>query len=451
LLFSSLALSGSFLFADTIDEPSVVSQRDIEALRDWINTKRQVTIKEIGGALSISGAVHFEMQAINETAWDYTKGKSIRQRGDGAPNFLEKKIAPPQPIINWDVGVDLMLDYRTDRTWASIKLEFDNNAGIYSGSDDKIKLRRAFLGGRAIDWDTFNMDIELGRQGLSSFMASKLQFRSRFDGLLFRINKEYEFAGTLYANMGAFVIDERNNHYGYAGELGLLQIASTGLYAKYSLIDWNTKTSAPHGVATNQEVSQLNISENNRGIRFNFLISQLLLGYRFVPVSWDKMIEVYVAGLYNHAAKQRFITDNKRAPGGGYLGFSIGQLRKKGDWNFDANYQILQAQAVPDFDVSGIGLGNTADAGLYNTKIDGTGDAVNAPNKSAAVAAGIPVADRFFSRGNGNYRGFQLTLNYLITDAITFQQQWQQSISLDDSIGGFRRYKQYEIEFIYGF
>ena len=53
-----------------------VSQEDIEALREFINTKRQVTIKEIGGSLSISGEVRTEFQATNETErWDGAEGR----------------------------------------------------------------------------------------------------------------------------------------------------------------------------------------------------------------------------------------------------------------------------------------------------------------------------------------------------------------------------------------
>ena len=47
-------------------DPDVVDQRDTEALRDWLDTQRQITIKELSGKLSISGEVRAEMQSTSE-------------------------------------------------------------------------------------------------------------------------------------------------------------------------------------------------------------------------------------------------------------------------------------------------------------------------------------------------------------------------------------------------
>ena len=54
------------------------------------------------------------------------------------------------------------------------------------------------------------------------------------------------------------------------------------------------------------------------------------------------------------------LTNGKRANAGGYAGFTLGELKKKNDWSLDINYQVVQAQAVPDYDSSGIGLGKLA-------------------------------------------------------------------------------------------
>jgi hypothetical protein len=75
LFACGLMLTSYGLFADTIEGQTDVQQRDNKALQDWINAKRQVTVKEIGGALSISGEVRFEYQCINE------KINGIAQRG----------------------------------------------------------------------------------------------------------------------------------------------------------------------------------------------------------------------------------------------------------------------------------------------------------------------------------------------------------------------------------
>jgi hypothetical protein len=412
-LFSLLAafFAVSSLQASTIDAGDDVDQKDIYALREWINTKRQVTVRELGGALSIAGEVRTEFQTSSETV------NGVKQRGFGAPIFGVD--GTPIPANGFDVEVNLMFDYRTEESWGSVKLEFDNDAGVFSGTLNKLKLERAYWGVRLVDTDTVTFDTELGRRRLSTIMDSKIEFNSFFDGAWFKYDQSFESIGDFYLHAGVFVINENRNQFGYVGELGILNVANSGFYTKYSLIDWDTKH---FGSKINNE-------------RFDFVVSQLILGYKFLPKRLQKIVQLYVAGLYNHAANKLPISDNKKANLGGYIGFSIGELKKKGDWAFDANYQVLQAQCVPDFDVQGIGVGNALNTGFYTAKIDGKGG----PN------------DRKDAGGNVNYRGFALTLDYLLTNQLDFQQSWQQSITLDDHIGPFRRFKQYEIEFIYGF
>ena len=172
-----------------------------------------------------------------------------------------------------------------------------------------------------------------------------------------------------------------------------------------------------------------------QNLRYDFLVSQLIIGYKFLPSRLKKIVQIYVAGLINGNAHRTKLTHHSRANWGTYAGFSIGELRKQGDWALDVNYQVLAAQCVPDFDVQGIGLGNASNSGFYTIDVKGGG----------------PKTERTSAGGNVNYRGFQMTLDYLLTNQLNMQQSWQQSITLDKHIGPFRRYKQYEIEFIYGF
>lgn len=398
------------LAASTIEDSDDIDQKDINALREWINYKRQVTVKELGGALSLAGEVRTELQSSAETL------NGVKQRGSGAPPYNEGK---PFPTNGFDIEVNIMLDYRTEKSWSAIKLEFDNEAGVFSGTLNRIKLEKAYWGVRVLDTDQIIFDIELGRRRISTILDSKLEFNSFFDGAYFKYDQTFISLGDFYLHAGAFIINENNNQFGYLGEMGMMNIGRTGFYAKYSLIDWDTKDFA-------KEIDKQ---------RFDFVVSQLLLGYRWYPAKFQKIIILYAAGLWNHAAHKLPITNNKRANWGAYLGLQIGELKKKGDWAFDANYQVLAAQCVPDFDSAGIGVGNAANTGFYTSNVKGGGT----PN--TVKTAG----------GNVNYRGFQLTFDWLLTNQLDFQQSWQQSITLDNSIGPFRRYKQYEMEFIYGF
>lgn len=403
-LISSL-LAFSKLSADTVESADSLSDEEVRSIREWISTKRQVTVNEIGGNMSISGEVSTEFQATNERI------DGVKQRGSGG--------ATDEPARNYDIGFKLIFDYRTDRTWANGTLKFKNKAGMFGGTTNKIKLEKAFWGARLLQEGSTTLDLEVGRKPLYTVYASKVQFASLLDGFIFNLTHGFEKAGTVYVVPSVFFIDAKKDHIGLAGEVGFLEIMDTGFYTKYSVIDWDTKHSYEPAVQR----------------RFEFIVSQFTLGYSFVSKSWDKKINIYAAGLYNHRAKARELTGWRREAYGAYAGFSIGTARKKGDWAFDINYQLLAAQVVPSFDVFGIGIGNAADKGFYFNK-EGS-DNVATTQKTA--------------RGNTNWQGFGLNLVYLLTNNLALKQEYKQSITLQSDIGPFRRFKQYELKFVYGF
>ncbi len=393
------------LFADTIDLDRNEDQ-EIQALREWLNLSRQVTLKEIGGNLSISGEVRTEFQTKRELVNGKRQRGRIERRLGGARN-------------GYDIEVNLMFDYRTDRTWSSIKLEFDNDMGVFGSTADRIALEKAYWGARLIADDEATLDVEIGRRAMTAIFDSKIEFGSTFDGVLFDYKHAFKSVGDLRFGIGALLVYERRDQFAYVAEIGLLDIGRTGIYIKYSLIDWDTK----------------HYKRKFIDHRFEFLISQLILGYRFKVNCLEQFTILYLAGLRNHLAKRLELTHHQHANWGGYVGLSIGQLRKQWDWAFDINYQVVAAQAIPDFDYSGIGLGNSNKSGFYTKKIrpiDGDGP-------STRKTAG----------GTTNYRGFSITFDILLTDKINWQQSYMQSITLDNRIGPFRRYLQYEMEFIY--
>ncbi|MFY7843397.1 MAG: hypothetical protein ACOVOR_05230 [Rhabdochlamydiaceae bacterium] len=399
-------LSFSFLFSDTIDNSSDRSQSDIDALKEWVNSRRQIKIKEMGGTLSIGGEVRAELLSGRE----FKNG--VKQRGVGGISGLPKNV--------YDIEVNLMLDYRSERSWSGIKLEFDNDAGIYNGSLNKMKVEKAIIGYRLVDSDIYTVDLELGRRKMSSMVESKIMYSSFYDGFWLKWDRSYEKLGDLYAHGGYFIVDEKAHHYSYLFELGLLNLANTGFYTQYSLIDWHTKTYDDH---IKREV-------------FNFVVSHLTTGYKFTPKKLNKLVNLYLGGCFNHNAKKIDLSQNTRSNGAGYLGLSVGQLSKKGDWSLDINYQIVQAQAIPDFDNMCVGSGgNATDSGFYLKKIREMKER-QIPSEAA---------------GNGNCRGFQITFEYLLRDNLNIQQQWQQSITLNDHLGPFRKFNQYEIELVLSF
>jgi hypothetical protein len=336
----------------------------------------------------------------------------------------------------WDVEVNLMLDYRTDRTWAAIKLEFDNDMGQRSGTANKLRLEKAYLGGRIVPGDTFTMDGEIGRRYLYNVFDSKVEFGSIFDGLLIRFNKAFQSLGDSYCNLGAFLVNDKTNHYGFVGEIGALRIANIGLNLKYSLIDWFCPGSESERGNTNAENQIANL-------RYRFLVSQFLASYQFFP-EWigKRLIKFYGAALLNHLAESDPLAKAGvvgqgigKQNWGWYAGMSIGLVKKQGDWAVDANFQWVEAQVIPEFDNNGIGRGNSANSGFYTVHSDGSGG----PTTKATAT------------GNTNYYGFQVEGLYAFTDNLTIQQNFNWSWTLDTHLGPNIIYKQYEMEFIYAF
>jgi len=375
---------------------AATEEDEMEALKRWVQDKRLVTVKETGGDLSISGEVRVEYQNTNETK------NGIDQR---APNG--EYLAPSH---GYDVEVNLMLDYRTDKLWGAIKLEVDNNMGSQTGTGNKIRLEKAYFGGRLLDGSSYSLDGEVGRRCLGNAFSSKLQFASLFDGALLRFNKEYATLGNFYTSGAVFLISDQTDRYGQAIELGLLDINNSGAQVQYSLTNWRKNPFA---------------TEDDS--KFNFLVSQVTFARAFYPTYFTKVVKPYVGFLMNTVAKPTVQSANKKAPYGAYTGISLGKVKQKGDWAIDANYQYLQAQAVPQFDVSGIGVGNSAKTSFYD--VNNCNDAV----------------------GKTNYQGYRLEFLYALADNVTLFSCYQHSNRLDKQIGPEMKFRQFEVELIYAF
>jgi hypothetical protein len=396
LIFFSLSL-----FALESEESSD-DDIGMDAIRKWIRQKRMITVKELGGDLSLSGDVHVEMQGYNE------QKNRVQQRGPNGATAL--------PVYAYDVEFNLMLDYRSARTWGVIKVEYDNDMGQISGTTNRIALEKAYFGGRLIAGDTFTLDGEAGRRNIGNIYESKLQFGSLFDGILIKFNKASDAVGDFYFNPGVFLINDRINQYGYIGELGLLRIGNTGFYAKYSFVDWKRKFT-----------SEINF------LRFNFRISQAILGYQMT--THNIPVKAYLAGLLNHSANGNDRTGGKKANMGWYVGIAAGQVRKQGDWALDIYYQYAQAQAAPDFDAPRGKRGNAANVGFYTMNMDGTGAATT---QATAV-------------GNCNYEAGCFDFFYAISNSLTVQETFNISRNANKDIGPRFYFRSCEVELIYAF
>lgn len=352
---------------------------NLQALKEWLATKRAITIDERGGALSISGDIHVEYLALSEQL-------------NGVKNIGYRSYHPLIPEDQFDIEFNLMLDYRSDRTWGSVKVEFDNNAGILTGTFNHLFLERAFFGIRLFDTDNSTTELEFGRSFLTYNFDSQIQFGSIMDGILLKYNRSSAHFGDFYLLAAPFIVSEILTQISFVMETGLLNIWNTGFYAKYSLIDWNTK----------------NYADDRLDRANSFINSQFILGYRFKAPFFDAVTIVYAAYLINTAAKKYEILNNQKDNMAGYIGITMGELRKKHDWSFSTSFQIVEPQAIPYLDFNGIGIYNPENIGLYTI----------AGNKEGAATL------RETAVANGNYYGLVASFLYAIENNLTLSQRF---------------------------
>lgn len=411
-----------------------LSEKDWEDLNDYINSKRTINLNEKGCNLTIAGDVRVDWRHTNEKS--KIDGDTRHIRGGNNIDANGERV----PRNDFDIEFNLYFDYVCDRAWTVVQLQFDNTAGVefndlgcgewkyssntYEGDGDRngfhgsgfgcdLNLKKAYMGYNVCCCDDTRFDIEIGRRNLYHVFDSEVQFLSRFDGILLRYSSHSDCAGDWYVNLGAFVIDERSTHFGWVTEIGLLNPCDLCFDFKYSFIDWKKRGK--------------NRCEERNPEGHKFQVSQFTGYYHLDPEMLCMPAKIYGAFIWNHAADsfesdeyEYDIDRDKRYAW--YVGFRLGEVIGCGDWALDVQYQYVQAQAVPDRDVSGIGRGNWFDERLTKS-----------------------------GRGNTNYKGWRVEALYAITDNLAFDSVFEASREINKNIGGNHRYSQFQFEAIYAF
>lgn len=450
LPFVVVTVSGAVLHAGT-DDPGAFStvqeerERDPEAIDDYLKTKRSISIAEKGGNLSLSGEVRAEWDhmgvkthghlqrgysskklypnsALKKAAKAYLENnggsyKKLNYTQKAAYRAILTKLNPPYGRNEFTVQAAMILDYVAERGWASIKLQFENPAGLTSidrtalindsknimygsGKSSNVSLRKAFAGYNIWDNGTSRFDIELGRRKLYDVFDSRIQFYSQFDGILAKFTTSFDSVADVGVKLAGLVVDSTVNHYAWVGELDFLNLGDVGLDLKYSYIHWDFH----HKNRFNHY--------HPRGTQFNN--SQITAAYNYTPDFLQKKSQVYAAYLVNHAARANKWTDHKKANDAFYVGFTLGGVVKKNDWAFDLNYQWVEAQAVSDRDLSGIARDNPRNFSFYNRRCGGF----------------------------ANYKGYKGDFFYAITDNWTVNASFERVHQVSKRIGG--RHKSYQ-------
>ncbi len=384
-----------------------------------------------------------QLKFNGDIQWNFGNRTESQVNEEGQTIFLRgpDRIAP---FTATEVEVNLRANYKAEGHWANFAIQAANSVGTEiftrrwdpyeifkcsacggdpcgphgSGTFGEISLSKAYFGITLWETKTRKLNMEIGRNKMSSLFDSRIEFGSRFDGIaFFYTDDEIPFTGIetdLMVTGGPFIVDERSNHFGFAVETDFNQINASNFDIKYSFIDWR----------------KLGRNRYNCYDPFGwkFQNSQFFLAYTVSKDYVPKRVRFYGAFLINTAARSRTITitekhteKNKdeqnievittyhvhvpRANLGGYAGVIIGEVKKKWDWSLDFNVQAVQAQAIPDPDVDGIGTGNILKENFSES-----------------------------ARGKTNYKGWELQTLVRFTDILNFTTKFQMSWSLDPEI-----------------
>ena len=465
-----------------------LNTRDDQPVREFVESKENIDVKEKASNLEISGDVRFEWRTIREKgvvffldeysssyygSYEEPSSGSLYQEYRalrGGEHVDARGI--PISLNDFDVEFNLKLKYNFKKAWCYAHLQFDNPAGVRgrndcivpagfpvfnkegsevvdffsrdsrwaikgSGDSFSINLKRAYMGYNIWADGKHRLDIEVGRRKLDDVFDSEIEFTSRFDGVLLKYASSIQDFSDWYLDVGAFVIDERVNHFGWVAEIGLIDIMDSGLDLRYSIIDWQKRG------------FNRCLVDNPYGARF--LNSQVTVTYTIHPKFGSKQIEIpfefYGGFLINHLAKKEIFTHHKKKNLGWYAGLYVGNVNKEGDWSFDIEYIVVQAQAVSEFDVGSIGRGNILDENLLDI-LDESFPYASSDYSSVPSSGIVGIFPR---RGNTNFVGYRTEFLYAITDNLSIDLIFEISNEEDRRIGGRHSYNDFEIEAIYAF
>lgn len=393
---------------------SQVDEKNMKAIREYIDAKRNISVKEKGGSLRIGGDVRFEGTKVREIRDGYVitgskGGSAFGTAASGGSGYS-------YPSVSYDVEASLSFEYRKEKSYADVLLKFNHNAGLdtknytpntdvafiqdeysdsYKPTDSKIKLAKAYFGQEIWSDGMHSVDVNVGRQRLYDLFDSRIMFFRRFDGVALKYKGSVEGIGRPHASWGTMMIADRADHYGHIGEIGMAHILDTPFSLKYAYVDLAKSGTYSDGTYGSDDGHVGNTSNTRSQLfyrHFNYKVSQLL-GYFDVPAeyTWGKQTKLYAAYALNHKGKKRADFNGRRKNRAWYAGFTYGKIRAQGDYVLDLNYQWVQAESVPELDSGGLAIG------------------LNASNQSIAYN---PAA------GFNNYKGFVGNLSYLATEDI---------------------------------
>ncbi len=427
LLIAFVCCTTPYLFAETSnnfatqmsDLLDTVDQKESWAVREWMKSKR-IALNNKTGDFSIAGDVKAKWRNVHQKL-----GTQVVMPGPDTPSQW-----PSNPFT---IEFVLYLDYKADKTWASIKLDFDEAAGLFNGQANNLALVRANMGYHLYDDGRAIFDVIVGRQRSYELYSSQIQFNSTLDGFTGIYSTSLDSFADFNFQGGGYIFNAVQSHPVWIFQLGLHDILDTGFYTEYAFCDWHKNTlrtsfTNPAGGAPYIAGSE----------KWAFQTNQFVLGYDFNPEVFGRDVRLFGGILWNALARKRVMealsngkTKNSQNLGG-WVTLRMGSVQKAGDWAFQTQWQVVQPYAVPDWDVSGFGRGNATSSSLFGF-------------------TNFAKPQNFPGNGNANYNGFEIDLLYSVTNELVLEMRIQRSLATTKGIGRDSKYTNFSLATIYAF
>ncbi|MCH9632779.1 MAG: hypothetical protein S4CHLAM6_11210 [Chlamydiae bacterium] len=427
ILLVAFVCATSQLFAETSNNFAIqisdlldtTNQKDLWAVREWLRTKR-VALNNKLGDFSLSGDVKTQWRNVHQ----HLGGINITG-GINSPSGWNNNL--------YEVEFRLYFDYKADKTWASVKLDYDEAAGLFSGQSNNLALVRANMGYHLFDDGNMRLDVLVGRQRAYELYNSQIQFNSTLDGFTGMYSLGLDGLGDFNLHAGGYIFNALASHPVWMVQCGLHDIFDTGLYLEYSFVDWhkNTSSTPVTNVATGNSTF---LGSETWAFRNN----EFILGYAFNPEIFGRDVRLFGGILWNALARPRSMNrlsgrdvDSTQALAG-WIALQLGSVQRAGDWAFQAQWQVVQPYAVPDWDMAGMGRGNGSDSTLFGF-------------------ATFSKVTNLSGNGNANYNGWELDLLYSVTNELVLDLRYQRALPTTSSVGLESSYTNVVLAAVYGF
>lgn len=379
------------LSAQVMPSYKMTKQYSVRQLEEWL--KKNVRPGFINPA-------NFDVAFQINTGWKYTHDlmNSVSLVGFSAG----------RPSNSYFANLTVDYDYSFGRFSLVARTSFRNSGGLFGGTARNFELERGYISWRITVRGPFSSRLDAGRRSLTKIYNSQMQFTGRADGLTFINSYLWDKVFDARVTGGIYIFSVPRG-FGLL-RAGLFNIADLGFYFDFAYSYWGDNR--PPGAT------------NNINIKYN--LTQYLVGWDYKPKWLNKDIKVFGALIKNVGATANFLTNGSKESMAGYVGLQLGSAKKQGNYSFQFMLQTCALQAIPPWDMDGIGIGR-------------------AP---VTVFTATNIAN---ANTNTNFKGWEGAALYAVTDQLTLTMKLQRSVTRNQAIGQPKNFTTYKLETQYIF